>query len=236
MREVAEWDEGHVVSTLGPLCNKRASDWGYVAEYRRWFELLVAQARAVAQQENADPLRGTRPFEIDLSYDVHPARFVRQVPGMFLALQTTEHLFAAHPVLAELIGPEPSDDSKRRVDGLDIAPLRLYVSVCNANWSYLTTPMLAVEANLSAESKLLWTPPSSTRSYPDDVLILCVAPFAFVLTTRNASDLGQDVSHWTQWSVDQRLRKTERRLALPTADKLQGAIRAMIYPANYVVR
>ena len=74
---------------------------------------------------------------------------------------------------------------KRRLDGLDIAPLRLYVSVCNTNWCYLTVPMLAVETSLGEDSQRLWTPPSTTRlPQSDDVLILCLAPFAFVLTTR----------------------------------------------------
>jgi len=46
VRDVAEWDEGHVVSTLDAVCNKRASDWGHVAEYRRWFELFAAKVDA----------------------------------------------------------------------------------------------------------------------------------------------------------------------------------------------
>ena len=68
-------------------------------EYRRWFELSVARLQAAGTQRNADPLRGTQPFEIGLPYDVQPARFVRQVLGMLLAVQATEHLFAAHSVL-----------------------------------------------------------------------------------------------------------------------------------------
>jgi hypothetical protein len=234
VREVAEWDDGHVVGTLDSVCNQRASDWGYVAEYRRWFELFVAQARAVTAKKNTDPLRGTQPFEIELPYDVHPARFVRHVLGMFLAVQATEYLFAAHPVLPELIGPDRSNTSKRRADGINIAPLRLYLNACNANWSYLTAPMLAVETNLASQSPVLWTPPSSTHSQFNDVLVLCLSPFAFVLTTKDASDLGRDISPWAQWSVDQRPRSSERRLAIPTADRLQSGIRAMVFPAEDV--
>jgi hypothetical protein len=236
VREVAEWDDGHVVGTLDSVCNQRASDWGYVAEYRRWFELFVARARAVTAKENTDPLRGTQPFEIELPYDVHPARFVRHVLGMFLALQATEHLFAQHHVLPELIGPDRLNTSKRRVDGIDIAPLRLYLSTCNASWSYLTTPMLGVETNLGSQGHVLWTPSSSTRSQFNDVLILCLTPFAFVLTTKDGSDLGRDISPWAQWSVDQRPRTNDRRVAVPTADRLQGAIRAMVYPTDYIAR
>lgn len=61
-------------------------------------------------------------------------------------------------------------------------------------------------------------------------------PFVFVLTTKEASDLGLDMSHWTQWTVEQRPRKHERRLALPTADQLQGAIQGIVYPSDYVLR
>jgi hypothetical protein len=235
VRQVAEWDEGHVVSNLDRACNQRASDWGYIKEYRRWLELFIAEAKAVAAKTGADPLRHTNPFEIELPYDVHPARFVRQVLAMFLAVQETEDLFAGHPVLPELIGPDPSDDSKRRTDGLDISPLRLYVSVYNGRWAYGTVPMLAIKTSLLPTRELMWTPPSSA-SQLDDLLILCLTPFAFVLTTADANDLGHDISPWTQWSVDQRPSKSEVRLALPTADQLQGATRAMIYPSDYVVR
>lgn len=233
VRQVAEWDEGHVVTTLDRGCNQRASDWGYVGEYRRWFELLVAEAKAVAAKASVDPLRSTTPFEIELPYDVHPARFVRQALGMFLAVQKTEHLFAAHPALPELIGPDPSDPSKRRTGGLDMSPLRLFVGVYNGKWGYGTEPMVAVKTSLGPSSQLLWTPPLS-GSRVDELLVLCISPFVFVLTTADASDLGHDVSHWTQWSVDERPSKHERRLSLPTADQLQGGIRAMVYPADYV--
>jgi hypothetical protein len=235
VRQVAEWDEGHVVNTLDRACNARASDWGYVKEYRRWLELFVVGVKSVAAKTSVDPLRETHPFEIELPYDVHPARFVRHVLAMFLAVQETEHLFAAHAVLPELVGPDPSDDSKRRTGGLDISPLHLYVSVYNGSWSYGTLPMLAIKTSLLATTELLWTPRSSA-SEVDDLLILCLTPFAFVLTTADANDLGHDISPWTRWSVDQHMNKSELRLALPTADQLQGAIRAMIYPADYVVR
>lgn len=235
VRQVAEWHDGHVVSTLDSTCNKRAGDWGYVKEYRRWFELFVAEAKAAAATTGTDPLRGTKPFEIELSYDVHPGRFARQVLGMFLAVQATEHLFATYPALPELIGSDPSDGSQRRMGGLDISPLRLYLSVCNARWSYAAVPMLAVTTRLRPTSQLLWTPPSSPPR-PDELLILCLSPFAFALTTADASDLGRDISHWTRWSADQRPSKRDRRFIVPTADQLQGGIRAIVYPAEHVVQ
>ncbi len=194
----------------------------------------MAEAEAVAAKTGVDPLRSTTPFGIELPYDVQPARFVGQVLGMFLAVQQGEHLFAEYPVLPELIGPDSIDNSKRRVDGLDISRLRLYVSVYNGKWGYGTAPMLSIKTSFSPASELLWTPPSSS-SQADDFLILCLTPFAFVLTTADAKDLGLNISHWTQWSVDQRPSKGERRLVIPTADVLQGGLRAMIYPNDYVV-
>lgn len=204
VQEVAEWEEGHVVSTLCLGCNNRASRWGYVKEYRRWFELFLAHAKAVVLQTNTDPLRGASALEIELPHDVQPARFVRQVLGMLLAVQATEHILAAYPALAELIGPDPSDGRKRRRDGLNIAPLRLYMSVCNAKWSYSCIPMLAVEIALGTSSPVLWAPPSSIPSQRDDVVMLCVSPFTFILTTKAATNLGRDISDWTSWSVDRR--------------------------------
>ena len=94
--------------------------------------------------------------------------------------------------------------------------------------------MLAVEISLG-DSQVLWTPPSAL-SRADDFLLLCLTPFAFVLTTKDASNLGKNISQWTQWSVVDRPSKSELRLSLPTADQLQGGIRAMVYPADYVVR
>ena len=235
VREVAAWDEGHVVRTLDPVCNHRASTWGYVKEYRRWFHLFEERARSIARQTHVDPLRGVEPFEIRLPYDLQPARFVRQVLGMFLAVQSTRGLFAAHPILSELIDPDPSDDLKRRSAGLDIAPLHLYLSVYNANWKYLSQPMLTIETNLDRNGRLLPTSPQSVQPLLDQTFILCLAPFAFVLTTRNAHDQGHEINDWTKWSVDQRLRKNQLLLVLPTADRLHSTLRAMVYPDDYVI-
>lgn len=235
VREVAEWQDGHVVSTLDLGCNSRASNWGYVREYGRWRDLVVDHARAEVARTGADPLRGGQPVSLDLPYDVQPARFVRQVIGMFLAVQASEHLFAGYSVLPELIGPDPADTSRRRQDGIDIAPLHLYVSVCNADWRYLKGPMLAAETAVGTRSPVLWTP-ASTMTQTDEVFVLVLAPFAFVLTTKNATDFGHDLTGWTAWTVDQRPGKSQRRLVLPTADQLDAGLRAMIYPKDYIVR
>jgi hypothetical protein len=86
LREVAEWDEGHVVRTLDARCNQRASDWGYVKEYRKWHNLLE-KAHLAGRATRHDPFRGSQPFPFELPYDAMPARFVRQVVGMLLAVQ-----------------------------------------------------------------------------------------------------------------------------------------------------
>src|SRR5438046_1262491 len=78
VRQVAEWREGHVVDTLDKRCNGRASNWGYVKEYRQWHELFVEHAKRIVAKTNKDPLRGDQPFAIELPYDANPARFVRQ--------------------------------------------------------------------------------------------------------------------------------------------------------------
>ena len=96
--------------------------------------------------------------------------------------------------------------------------------------------MLGAEINLDTRSKRLWTPSSSMYSRFNDTLVLCLTPFAFVLTTKNSSDLGNDISDWVTWSVDQRPKKSRRRLVVPTADQMESSLRVMIYPADYVAR
>ena len=71
--EVADWSEGHVVRTLGQKCNERASNWGYVAQYRRWHEMLLA-AHLAGRASKIDPFRGQAPFEIELGYNVMPGK------------------------------------------------------------------------------------------------------------------------------------------------------------------
>ncbi|MGE0178062.1 MAG: hypothetical protein AB7G17_13720 [Phycisphaerales bacterium] len=128
LRQVAEWDEGHVVRTLDGRCNGRASAWGYVKEYRRWHDLFK-EAHVAARATRIDPFRGAQPFSIDLPYDVMPARFVRQVVGLVLAVQESPQLFVGAPQLADLVGGDPDDEEQPRSGGLPIEPLHLYMSV-----------------------------------------------------------------------------------------------------------
>jgi hypothetical protein len=96
--------------------------------------------------------------------------------------------------------------------------------------------MLTIETNLDRNGRLLPTSPQSVQPLLDQTFILCLAPFAFVLTTRNAHDQGHEISDWTKWSVDLRLRKNQLLLVLPTADRLHDTLRAMVYPDDYVIR
>lgn len=113
LRDVIEWQDGHVLPTLDRECNERASRWGYIREYKKWFELFGNRAKRIYQEAGRDPLRGPAPFRFDLPHDFHPARFIRQVLGMFLAVQASEQLFVTQPALTELIGPDPGSDSQR---------------------------------------------------------------------------------------------------------------------------
>lgn len=135
LAEVAEWDQGHVVRTLDRRCNGRASDWGYVKEYRRWHDLFKEAHRA-GRATRIDPFRGDRPWSIDLPYDVMPARFVRQAIGMLLAVQASPDLLAGSPQLADLIAGDPDDGERPRPAGLTIEPMYLYLSVYSGRWSY----------------------------------------------------------------------------------------------------
>jgi hypothetical protein len=190
------------------------------------FELVVDQAKRVVRRCGVSPLRGAKLFEIVLPYDAQPARFLRQVLGMFLAVQESPRLMIKHPALSKLIGPESSDPKQRRSAGADIAPLRVYASVCDTNWSYLSQPMVGMETDLIAR----------TSAPVVEMLLLCLAPFVFILTTSRDSGLGLDISEYASWSVDQRPRKNERRLVLPPVDRLQAGLRAMLYPGDYVRR
>lgn len=232
VQEVAAWRDGHVVSTLCRECNHRAARWGYVAEYRKWHNLFVSHARRVATMTGRDPLRSMDRFPLTLPYDVHPARFVRQVLGMFLAVQASEHLFATYPALHTLVGPEGVSLQASRNEGMDISPLHIYMSVCNANLGYATQPMASVQVSLAGPQSALWTPrPASGRM--DELLLLSLTPFIFVMTTQGSDRLGQDITVWTTWSRDRRPRKSERSLDLPTVDMLESTFRALVYPLDY---
>jgi hypothetical protein len=232
LQEVAEWDEGHVVRTLDLRCNGRASEWGYVKEYRRWHDLVKA-AHVVGRAKRIDPFRGDQPFPIELPYDVMPGRFVRQVVGMLLAVQASHELLAGHPHLAELIGGDSVNDDQSRGPGLPIEPLHLYMSVYSGSWAYATDPLGSLATDLSASPLIL---PPGARTSEADVYVLALAPFAFVASSDQKENLGLGINDWATWERSRRPGKRERALLLPTVDTMHPALRAMLYPDDYVVR
>lgn len=235
VREVAEWDEGHVVKSLDFECNSRASRWGYVREYRVWYDLFRSAAIEKVKATKLDPLRGDQPFELALPYDVHPARFVRQVVGMFLALQETRDLFDGFPGLRQLIGPGSSNLRDRRKEGVDVAPLSIYMSVCNGRWVYTRRPMSTVETKISNISETNENS-AQDQSNTTDVSLLSLAPFVFVISTGESQGLGHEITEWAKWPVDQRPSKSSRMLRIPTANRLSGGLKTLVYPESYVAR
>lgn len=226
--EVSAWQDGHTVSTLCTSCNARASAWGYVAEYRRWYDVVADTARSSAAEHHVDPLLGGEPFGIDLPYDAHPARFVRQVIGMFLAIQDNHYLFGDHPRLSTLIDDDPNKSSARRVAGLSIAPLTMSMAVDNGPYAYFKSPAMTVSVDLENAERSLWTPPGS-RSSNAMLLMARFAPFAFFVTDGGPHP-GLDITDWATWDVDRRPRPAERRLMVPTVRSLGTLTAGMLHP------
>ena len=232
LRQVAEWDEGHVVRTLDGRCNGRASDWGYVKEYRQWHDVFKV-AHVAGRATRVDPFRGAHPFSIELPYDLMPARFVRQVVGMLLAVQESPELFAGSPQLADLIGGDPDDDEQPRSAGLPIEPLHLYVSVYSGAWAYGTCPLTSLTIDLRPSPLIV---PAGARAREADLYLLALAPFVFVAASEPQQNVGLSISEWTTWDRSQRPGRRERSLNVPTVDVMQPGLRAMLYSNDYVCR
>jgi hypothetical protein len=167
-----------------------------------------------------------------LPYDVMPARFMRQVVGMLLAVQESPELFAGSPQLADLIGGDQEDDQEPRGAGLAIEPLHLYMSVYSGSWGYGTCPLSSVTIDLRPSS-LIVPPGAQARSV--DVYLLALAPFVFVASSEPKENVGLSISEWATWERSQRPRRSERSLDVPTVDMMEPALRAMLYANDYVV-
>jgi len=217
---------------LDARCNGRASEWGYVKEYRRWHDLFK-DAHIVGRATRIDPFRGAQPFSVELPYDAMPGRFVRQVAGMLLAVQESPELFAGSPQLADLVGGDPDDDAQPRSAGLPIEPLYLYMSVYSGAWAYGTCPLTSLTIDLSSSSLIV---PAGTRARSVDVHLLALAPFVFVAASEPQSNVGVSVNQWTTWERSQRPGRRDRSLSVPTVDLMQPGLRAMLYPNDYVCK
>jgi hypothetical protein len=231
--EVAEWDEGHIVRTLDNRCNKRASDWGYVKEYRRWHEWFLAAAHAAGQENLVDPFKGEKAFSMQLQYDLMPARFVRQVIGMLLAVQESQKLIVDFPRLAELIGSEPRNDQQPRSAGTSIEPLHLYMSVYSGSWGYGTSPFLQITMDLTHSSLIV---PAGARTQDLQVYLLALTPFVFVAASEPSANFGLSVQEWTTWDRSQRSARPMPTLDVPTVDMMEPWLRAMLEPNDYTFR
>jgi hypothetical protein len=143
----------------------------------------------------------------------------------------SEYLWATHGALRDLIGPDPSSPSGPRPAGASISPLRLYLSVCNANFQNGTVPGRFATSAVSASK--FWTPPASSVTTVDDVLVLVATPFAFVLTSCVGQPFGLDITDWATWDLGRKPSNGEAALLVPTTDSIHGFIRAMVYPGEY---
>ena len=231
--DIREWPDGHTVRTLCDECNNRASRWKYVEQYGRWRDVFV-DAHTEGRRSRVDPFRGSEPFPIELPYDLMPGRFFRQAIGMLLAVQQSVWLVAEHPVLPELIGPDPADSKpgrapRARHDGMSIAPLCVYMSVFSGSWRYTTMPMMQISVPLGP-SRLI-APPGS-RSTASELLVLALAPFVFVATRDDSRRLGVRIDEWAEWDLHQRGRG-RLRLDVPTVDMMEMPLPALLYPSDY---
>ena len=226
---VQAWEGGHAVPTLCNACNQRGTNFGYVAEYRKWFEFFLGQLRAaVAAGQN--PLSGPAALTVELPYDFQPARFVRQVIGNIMAVQHTDVLVSTYPQLMDLVAGDPDAPSRPRLTGVDPSPLRLYMSIYNGTYVIpLSMAYLSELPNPAAGHPTLWTPPAPAGK-PDDAWLLGVPPFAFVLTTKGAADLGTDVTDWVRQGPQWRPPRAGRHLTLPGSDALSPPIRGLLTP------
>jgi hypothetical protein len=162
-----------------------------------------------------------------------PARFVRQVIGMVLAVQESERLWEDYEPLRRLIGPDPDRPDRPLPNGVDLEPMRLYMSICNTNWIYQHVPGGLVTIDLRPSP--LWTPPGAVRHGMNDFVLLALSPFAFILTSNANARYGLDITEWATWNLGRRPSRSEAQLAVPTTDSIDALPRAMVYRDDYTV-
>ena len=210
---IGTWHDGHSVPTLCEPCNRRASDLGYVGEFRLWHELVVRGLREYVAIHNVDPTTA-RSFSIELPYDRMPGRFVRQVIGNLLAMQMSPQLIDSYPILAELIGPDPSKPDREH-QPLDISPLRLLMGIANRTTLMNTAPIAVMvsEVDLQAQSQQV----GAVTTLAGMAVTYVVSPFAFVLSDCPVPGVEElRIDEWTKIGIHDRLPKRGRLLDIPT--------------------
>lgn len=229
LQELVLWREGHVVKSLCKACNGRASNFGYVKQYAAWHELFVDEAKRYARHTGFNALMEPTSFEIELPYDFEPGRFIRQVIGMFHAVQETHLLAASMPELLTLVGPDPEHNRERPHPPLAING-HLYLAVADIRWAYGTSPVMAIPITIGPADTGLILPPASSGPTNDEYF-MALTPFLFTLSTRPVDRAGLEITAWTELPVNgpgSRLKKSERRLAIPTLRQVDPMIRALV--------
>jgi hypothetical protein len=221
------WTGGHTRPTLCTGCNKRPSDWGYIAEYKAWHGLFHRRGLELASALARDPFESEALFEITLPYDRMPGRFVRQVIGNLLACQQSEWLITAQPQLAAVIGPDP-DRPERPHPALDVSPVRLYMGVANKNWILPYGPAMLVTTHLAGVTPGGITIPSGVALTTWTVSAV-VTPFVFVLADGPLDGLGGfGIDSWTKLNVHARLPKSQLNLRVPTLNSWTSPVAAAL--------
>jgi hypothetical protein len=221
------WFDGFTRPTLCQACNARASDFGYVREYKAWFDFIFEQGKTLAQELQRDPFKTELAVELVIPYDRMPGRFIRQVIGNFLASQDSPVLMADHPGLATLIGPGIPDATRPHAP-VDVSPIRIYFGVANCNWVFQTAPGVQFTTRLNGRTDSgIILPPEVLESVI--ALTVIVSPFAFVLADGDLQGLGDfRIDHWAQLDEHARLKRTERTMRVPTFASWTGPIAAAV--------
>lgn len=227
VEDLRRWPDGHTVDTLCGPCNQRPGSgaWNYVRTYVKWHDAVVAAARRSYKQTRRDPFACTYAMEFDAPHTLQPARFARQVLGMFLAVQERETLFAEHPTVRSAVAP--GDDPRGKPP--DVVPAlqgcRLGVTIYNERIMYNHGPVMLVEVPTGPQGLVL---PHGASGRTDDLYTLGLPPFMFMLTTHPTLFLGKDISGWPSRSTHDGLGRQERQMELPTFWQLPSLVRAML--------
>lgn len=105
------------------------------------------------------------------------------------------------------------------------------MSVYSGHWRYGTFPLAVASVPLGPSPLYL---PAGSRVSESETYVLALTPFVFIASTTRHDNLGLDISEWTTWEYDRRPREHQRYLDVPTVDTNHPAIRALLYPADYV--
>jgi hypothetical protein len=227
--DVQRWPSGHTVDTLCLPCNNRPGSgaWNYVKTYVTWRKVVMKAAEQEMKQTGRDPYTRDYPLEFDAPHTLQPARFARQVLGMLLAIQESEHLWADHPTVRSAVAPGDDPRGKPPTEVPPLEGIRLGMSLYNGDIVYNAKPVTVVEVPLGS-TPLELPPGSGSSAY--DLYALGVSPFLFMLTTHPSESIGLEITDWPSRRIHDGLPARERRLSIPTYSQLPAATRTMLQP------